>query len=1411
MAAKNIFFIDSRVADYQNLIAQFGAGTEWHLLNAEQDGIEQMQRLLEGRTGLDSIQIVSHGSVGTLYLGSTVLNSGNLGSYQSQLQTIGASLSATGDLLLYGCDVAQGEAGLQFIDSLAQMTGADVAASTDPSGSQVLGGDSALESTTGAIEVSTLSLNSLPVVLAVNSAPSFAVGDGIVTTAIGTSGGSGKSVTVQADGKILVAGTSRFHFALVRYNTDGSLDTSFSGDGKVTTNLGKGSDFGQSVTVQADGKILVAGSSNGDFALARYNTDGSLDTRFSDDGMLTTAIGTGDDGGRSVTLQADGKILVAGTRTIGYSMDSYSDFALVRYNPDGSLDTRFSGDGMLTTAIGNQVYDYGESVTVQADGKILVAGSSNGDFALARYNTDGSLDTGFSGDGWLTTDFGWGSSGHGYSVAVQTDGKILVAGSSYNGSNIDFALVRYNTDGSLDTSFSGDGMLTTAIGNYNHGQSVTLQADGKILVAGTSNNGSNADFALVRYNTDGSLDTSFSDDGKVTTASGTGESVTVQADGKILVAGRSANGSNSDFALVRYNTDGSLDSSFDSVNTNSLGGVSRYTENGAAVILDGNVHIHDVELSALNSYGGATLTLARHGGASSQDVYSGAGITAGQASGNFTVSSTVIGTYDYAAGTLTLTFNSSATESLVNQALQSLAYRNSSDAPPARVQIDWTFSDGNTGVQGTGGAQSVSGSTTVNITPVNDAPTGSVTLSGTATQGQTLTASNTLADADGLGTIGYQWLRGDTTISGATANSYTLTASDVGQAISVRASYTDGQGTLESKTSTSVTPIAALQPGVVFGDATGLVTTEAGGIDSFTVALRAAPRHDVTLTFTINDATEAVFAASGKATHSVTFTAANWATAKTVVLRGVDDKPEDGDVGYTIRTSIQSADLRYDGMRSGTGLSIANLTAWNTDDDAPDAIYGDSDGTHIADDLIQGGNGASDLYGLFGRDELYGNNGDDRLYGGYGDDVLYGNADDDELEGEQGNDKLDGGSGQDTLNGGTGNDTLYGQAGDDNLLGEAGKDSLLGGDGNDTLNGGVDADAMDGGNGADTYYIDNAADVVRDSGTDTAVDTVYIMSYLSGGITLGAGIDNGALNDLAGKGKLTGNTGNNTLTGNAEENVILGGDGTDTLSGGAGNDTLDGGVGADSLAGGTGTDSLAGGAGNDSLGGGAGDDVLYSGDGDDVVDGGDGADLIIGGGGAGNDKYNGGAGIDTVKYTSAIAGITVDLVKSTATSTAGKDAAKIGTDTLSGIENVIAGNFNDIVKGSKVANVLTGGLGSDSLYGGADKVKDIFDFNAIAESKTGTARDKIYDFVSKIDKLDLAGIDANTTKASDQTFAFSGTTAKANSVWYKVADVDGNATTKDIVVYGDVNGDAKADFEIGLVGVTAVVAADFVL
>jgi uncharacterized delta-60 repeat protein len=348
--------------------------------------------------------------------------------------------------------------------------------------------------------------------------------------------------------------------------SDGSLDTSFNGTGMVTTDFSPASDNANSIALQPDGKIVVAGDSNssGNFALARYNADGSLDASFGGTGKVTTDFGWTYSWARSVALQADGKIVAAGATGDG----SNYQFALARYNADGSLDTSFDGDGKVTTNFGNR--GFANSVAMGPDGKIVAAGTSGpwwrSSVAVARYNADGSLDTTFNGTGQETTVFSTGQ-GDGRSVAVQADGKIVIAGDPYSfgaGHDHNFGLIRYNTDGSLDASFGGTGTVTISFVNYETATSVALQADGKLVVAGYTGSEANFDFAVARCNADGSLDTSFGGTGKVTTEFGSHDmvaGVALQDDGKIVAAGgtRVSGGS---FALARYNTNGSLDTSF---------------------------------------------------------------------------------------------------------------------------------------------------------------------------------------------------------------------------------------------------------------------------------------------------------------------------------------------------------------------------------------------------------------------------------------------------------------------------------------------------------------------------------------------------------------------------------------------------------------------------------------------------------------------------------------------------------------------------------------------------------------------------------------------------------------------------------------------------------------------------------
>ncbi|HXG85980.1 MAG TPA: FG-GAP-like repeat-containing protein [Pyrinomonadaceae bacterium] len=343
----------------------------------------------------------------------------------------------------------------------------------------------------------------------------------------------------------------------------GDLDLSFGSGGKVITPIGSSFDYANSVAIQMDGKIVAAGYSqngaNADFAVVRYNTDGTLDTSFGGTGKVVTPIGSSSSYANSVAIQSDGKIVAA-----GYSRGVTDDFAVVRYNTNGTLDTSFNGTGKVITQVGSSG-DYAFSVAIQSDGKIVAAGSSsNGtkvDFAVVRYNTDGSLDTSFNGTGKVVTAVG--SSSYAASVAIQSDGKIVAAGNSSanaNSTNADFAVVRYNPNGSLDTSFNGTGKVVTPIGSSSQdaAASVAIQADGKIVAAGDSR-GADFNFAVVRYNTNGTLDTSFGGTGKVVTAVGSrgdrASSVAIQPDGKIVAAGRSSNGSDHDFALVRYLAD----------------------------------------------------------------------------------------------------------------------------------------------------------------------------------------------------------------------------------------------------------------------------------------------------------------------------------------------------------------------------------------------------------------------------------------------------------------------------------------------------------------------------------------------------------------------------------------------------------------------------------------------------------------------------------------------------------------------------------------------------------------------------------------------------------------------------------------------------------------------------------------
>jgi len=379
------------------------------------------------------------------------------------------------------------------------------------------------------------------------------------------------AATVAQDGTILIAGSVAENlgdFSVVRLGRDGDVDATFGDGGKVMTGLGAGSDVARAIAIQDDGKIVVAGSATGDetgedFAAVRYQKDGSLDASFGDGGKVIVPLSADSDGAHALLLQADGKIVLAGSANQG-STTTGVDFALVRLNADGSLDEDFGDGGTVLTPMAS---DAGTDViyalsTQEVDGaEYLLAAGGEGDFSLARYTSAGQLDASFGTGGRVQAVFG-SVIGAARAVRVTEVGHILVAGQSSH----DFSLAEFSADGVLNAEFGQGGTVVTPVSesNWDEAQGLALASDGKILVGGWTyeGSGSSGNFALVRYEKTGALDSTFGDDGFVITAvapgskNDLGSALVLQADSRVptvrvLLAG-SANDANHDFAVTRY-------------------------------------------------------------------------------------------------------------------------------------------------------------------------------------------------------------------------------------------------------------------------------------------------------------------------------------------------------------------------------------------------------------------------------------------------------------------------------------------------------------------------------------------------------------------------------------------------------------------------------------------------------------------------------------------------------------------------------------------------------------------------------------------------------------------------------------------------------------------------------------------
>ena len=851
-------------------------------------------------------------------------------------------------------------------------------------------------------------------------------------------------------------------------------------------------------------------------------------------------------------------------------------------------------------------------------------------------------------------------------------------------------------------------------------------------------------------------------------------------------------------------------------------------------------------------------------------------------------------------------FNAAATNTLVQDTARAIQFVNNSDTPSISDRtITFTVADKD--------AASSSAMQTLTIAAVNDAPTGTVTIAGTATQGQTLTVGNTLADADGLGSISYQW-QADGKLVGS-GSSYLLTQVDVGKAMTATANYTDKQGNAESVNSAATTAVANVNDlptgmvtisGVIkqgelltasntLADADGLGTVSyvwtANNIVLGTANTQALTQAEVgkTITLTanytdnygavesktstatapvlnVNDLPTGEVTISGIAKQGEILTASNtladadglgavsyqWKANGAVIGSGNSYTLTQAEVGKTVTAVALYTDLlgSADSKASAATTAVANindlpggtvtisgtvkrgevLTASNTLADAdglgPISYQWQADGTVIGSgktylltnaevgktvtvtaSYLDKGNTAETVSSSatasvaknFTNLTLYGDQAGSKA------DVLSGMNGNDSLYGKDMNDKLSGDEGDDILYGGYGNDSLYGGDGNDTFYGEQDADYLQGDSGNDTLDGGLGKDTLIGGSGNDTYYLGyDVADVINDQGSTSDLDSV-IMPYQLSSYTLPANIEIGTITAGSQASDLTGNELDNTLTGNNGDNKLTGGSGLDSLHGNSGNDQLAGGSDNDSLNGGLGNDVLDGGSGNDSLIGGAGNDTYLVDSLNDVI--------IESGATTASARANATAtsGIDTVKSTVSWAlGANLEnlILAGSAANGTGNDFA----NTLAGNavnNNLTGGAGMDTLLGNNGNDTLTGGAGKDILTGGSGA--DIFKLPALSDSGiTSTSRDTIKDFKAiQGDKIDLSAIDANTVTAGNDAFSTFKAGGTFSSAFHNPGELYFDKNSH--ILYGNNDADTSADFSILLTGVSSLGAGDFIL